>query len=329
MMVKSMSRKTVSFGQLLDYLNQPVEKGTAILQNFRVMEESQNRIHGEFLENARLLPARRNGNILYHEILSFSDLDRRRVTPAILEDLTWYYLSLRAPYALAYAKAHFNTNCPHVHLIISANDLGNARRRRLSRAQFKGIKVELERYQREHYAFLEHSTVLPNQKARTKLRHRRNESERSRRLQKTHEKTPTRKEIVRDLVLRALTVASSGEAFRRSLTEEGIKLRCRGRTVTVEDRPESGGRRYRLTTLGLEDVFWSAVHCWEELPKRVRALDTRGREQLRPRWADPPAHETLSAPMRIDRGMLSEKYIQDRLTLLLEIERDRGGERER
>jgi hypothetical protein len=326
MMVKSMSRKTVSFGQLLDYVNQPEEQGTAILQNFWIEKENQNRINGEFLENARFLPARRNGNILYHEILSFSDLDKERVTPAILEDLTRYYLSLRAPYALAYAKAHFNTSCPHVHLIISANDLGSTRRRRLSRAQFKAVKVELERYQREHYPFLAHSTVCLGQKAPAKLRRCRSESERSRRLQKTPEKTPTRKEAVRALVLRMLTVASSGEVFRRELAEEGVRIRCRGRTVTLEDNPEHGSRRYRLTTLGLEEVFWEAVRRWESLPRKLQALGALGREQFRPRWTYPVMSEVSPAAVAIEPGTPAEKSVQDRLILLrlLDIERNRG-----
>src|SRR5262249_36475067 len=142
MIVKSMSRKSPSFGQLLGYVNHPAEKGTAILQNFRTTSEDLRKIHSEFLENFHLLPHRKNGNVLYHEILSFSDLDRELITPSILEDLTRHYLSLRAPYALAYAKAHFNTGCPHVHLVISANDLGNTHRHRLTKAQFQKIKIE-------------------------------------------------------------------------------------------------------------------------------------------------------------------------------------------
>ena len=85
MIIKSMSRKSHSFGQVLEYINAPESTGPAILQNLNTNEEDLKAIERAFLDNSRYLPPRKNGNVLYHEILSFSDLDRNRATPAILE----------------------------------------------------------------------------------------------------------------------------------------------------------------------------------------------------------------------------------------------------
>ncbi len=129
-----MARKSPSFGQLLAYITIPEQAGPAVLHNLHSDGNDLAAIHSEFLDNSRYLPPRKNGNVLYHEILSFADFDKPSVTPSILEDLTRQYLELRAPYALAYTKAHFETDCPHMHIIISANALESTRRLRLSRS---------------------------------------------------------------------------------------------------------------------------------------------------------------------------------------------------
>lgn len=319
MMVKSMSRKTISFGQLLEYLNEPKEKGPALLQNFRTSRDDLPRIHGEFLENARSLPSRRNGNVLYHEILSFSDLDRSRVTPAILEDLTRHYLTLRAPYALAYAKAHFNTDCPHVHVVISANDLGNSRRKRLSRAEFQRIKHDLEEYQMERYPLLVHSTVHGRGKSRP--RRRRAESERARRLRKEGNASLTRKDELRERLLGAFTRATSAEALLSELARDRLQLARRGRTVLLEDA--ASGRRYRLRTLGLEEAFWKAVRAWEALPARLESLAVLELEQSRQRWAELGFREDILAVLQSGSAAVDEGKLRARLDAISRVEREK------
>ena len=142
MMIKSMTRKTVSFGQLLDYFSAPEKTGSALLHNLLNRQDDLAAIRREFNSNAQLLPPRKNGNVLYHEILSFGGGDKPALTRTVQEDLTRRYLDLRAPYALAYAKAHYNTDCPHVHLLISANNIGAKQRLRLSKQRFRQIQRE-------------------------------------------------------------------------------------------------------------------------------------------------------------------------------------------
>lgn len=314
-----MARKTVSFGQLLDYINAPAEKGPAFLHNFGPAAEGRSALEAELLDNSRYLPSRRNGNVLYHEILSFSDLDRSRISPAILEDLTRVYLSLRAPSALAYARAHFNTSCPHVHLLISANDLGSSRRKRLTRAEFERIKRDLERYQRAHYPTLVHSIVHSPDKQLARPRRRRKEGERAQRERSQGKRTPTRKEELRALILCAITEAPSGEELLVLLAGAGIRLHCRGKRVTIEDSSRSPARRYRLKTLGLEEPFWRAVRQWEVLPARLQRLNDLEYEQARQLWAEFGFREGILSVLQI----IPETAMQERLSRITRIEGER------
>jgi len=272
MLLKSMARKTVSFGQLLDYCRAPQQTGTPLLHNLHSDADDLAALRAEFHRNAHLLPPRRNGNILYHEILSFSAADATELSVAALEDLIRRYLEQRAPYALAYAQAHFDTACPHVHVLISANNVGSHRRLRLSKRAFRKVQRELERYQREHYPQLQHS-LAQTPRSETRLSESRAEQERRRR----GARQPSRKEEVRALLAGELAVTASGEDCYRRLLAHGFRLYRRGRTVGVEDLDH--GRRYRLKTLGLAGAFEQARTDWQ----RLRAAPSRSDRSRRQR----------------------------------------------
>lgn len=301
MIVKSLPRKTRSFGQLLSYINEPEQAGRVLLHNLLAPENDLAAIEAELMGNSRLLSPRKNGNYLYHEILSFGVDDRGLVTPAILEDVTRSYLELRAPNALAYARAHLDAANPHVHLLISANNVGSSRRLRLSRQDFQQVKRKLERHQRERYPHLEHSVVFEKTKAPQKhhIQQRRRESERERRLQKSGTRSPSRKEEIQSIVLTQLTVAASGEDLYRNLKQQGLRLYRRGKSVAVEDT--TSGCRYRLRTLGVDESFDTAMRQWKVVPERLRSIQKAqgipAKQQLsrqrRPAYRDPPDHDLV------------------------------------
>ncbi len=289
-----MARKSHSFGQLLAYMTIPEQPGPSITHNLQSPGNDIAGIHREFLDNTRYLPPRKNGNVLYHEILSFSDQDRTSVTPTILEDLTRKYLELRSPNALAFAQAHFDTECPHMHIMISANNLASSKRLRLSRVEFAGVKRSLEQYQRQRYPFLEHSVVYERGKPTSKRQRaphheRRGESERSRRLAKASGlREPSQKEQVRALVAEQLTIANSGKALFLRLKNLGLLLYKRGKHVAVQDLAGgcgAVGRRYRLKTLGLEHVFQSFLERWRK-PQRLTAIEAQDLEREQQLWLE-------------------------------------------
>ncbi len=285
-----MARKSHSSGQLLAYMTIPEQPGPSIAHNLQTAGDDIPGIHREFLDNARYLPPRKNGNVLYHEVISFSGEDQASITPTILEDLTRKYLELRAPDALAYGKAHFDTGCPHLHLMISANNLVSSKRLRLSRAEFAKVKCDLEAYQRRRYPFLEHSLVFDRSQRKKKgVRERRSESDRARRLAKDDGfQEPSQKEQVRDLVARQLSAARSGKALFLRLKSLGLLLYKRGKHVAVQDlagRCGAAGRRYRLKTLGLDDAFRNAREHWKQ-PQRPMALEAQELEREQQLWLE-------------------------------------------
>lgn len=268
-----MARKSVSFGQLLEYINAPEKTGQTLLHNLQARNNDLGTVRGEFIANAHLLPPRKNGNVLYHEILSFGADDSSSVSPAILEDLARRYLDLRAPQALAYAKAHFDTECAHVHVIISANNVGSHQRLRLSKQRFRHIQREVEQYQKERYPYLVHS--LAQERQRSGIRETRSEQDRHRR----GEQSQSRKKVIRELIASELTVARSGPDCYRRLLKHGLRLYRRGKAIGAEDLEDC--RRYRLKTLGLVEAFERSMAAWKRLPEFLQTDTDLVRAQRR------------------------------------------------
>jgi hypothetical protein len=91
----------------------------------------------EFEANAQHLEARKNGNYLYHEIISLDPNTTEEISikeqVKILHDVADKYLSLRAKNNLSYGKIHCDKSHVHLHLCISANEVYSNKRHRLSK----------------------------------------------------------------------------------------------------------------------------------------------------------------------------------------------------
>ena len=74
MIVKSISRKTRSFAQLMGYMTRDNANRDYDLHHHHI-GKNPTALVAEFDANAALLMARKNGNVLYHEIVS---IDTRR-----------------------------------------------------------------------------------------------------------------------------------------------------------------------------------------------------------------------------------------------------------
>ncbi len=249
-----MSRKTASFGQLLKYINTPKEKGRfAVLHNLRAAVDAPRQIEAEFLQNFNhIRDGRKNGVALYHEIIAIAKEDREHVTEEMLNDLAREYLCRRAPNALAYAKAQFDTASPHVHILISGNLIESGRKLRLERNDFEQIKREMETYQIEKFPQLSRSVVYGRQarKAHDRPRLTNLEAERARRLKAEGGSRSSQKEDVRERLKSCLTAARSEEHLIELLKSAKLTPYVRGQTPGVTDTQT--GRKYRLSTLGLD-----------------------------------------------------------------------------
>lgn len=219
-----------------------------------------------FAENIGLLKMRKDGNILYHEYISFAASDTEHLTPEVLQDIANAYQQLRAPHALCYAKAHRNAHCVHIHFAFTANNRGETKRIRLSTAQFASIKNQMEQYQRKKYPQLANSHV-DHQPKRERVQKTRSETTVEKRT-----KQPSQKQRVRDLVADCMAKASTREGLLQLFNDHELELYQRGRHHGVKDA--SSGKKYRFHTLGLVDTFAAARQRWEENTIDRASLDT-------------------------------------------------------
>ena len=98
-----MSRKEASFGRLVRYMDRDVTSGhgrRVLFHNLFSHEKTPSeQIIEDFRRNAEYLRQRKNGNALYHEILSFSTGYRVQVDELVraIADIGQEYLNQRAP----------------------------------------------------------------------------------------------------------------------------------------------------------------------------------------------------------------------------------------
>jgi len=98
MIIKSMSRKTVSFKQLLTYINKE-NAGQMYDIHHNLYGQNQAELVEEFRSNAELLKKHKKGVVLYHEILSITKSQEisKAQQKQTLQTITETYINQRAP----------------------------------------------------------------------------------------------------------------------------------------------------------------------------------------------------------------------------------------
>ena len=123
MIVKSMSRKVPSFGQLIGYIDRDEGQEPYRIRH-NVWGRDPDLIRAEFEQNGDLLAKRKNGVYLYHEIISITrakgvGLARQKTA---LREIAERYIAERCPDNLVFGNLHEDQeHSLHYHLIISAN----------------------------------------------------------------------------------------------------------------------------------------------------------------------------------------------------------------
>lgn len=226
-------------------------------------------IVNEFEENSRHLPKRKNGNALYHEILSFSAGHSvgREEARRILSDIGYEYLKLRAPGQLAYGTLHRDTDHLHLHLCISSNGLGERKRVRLPKREFAEIQKTVENLVRERYPELNQERVYTRERDRERVKTASREQ-----AYKDRTGSASRKEGLAGMVHGLFEYANSRAELDALLAAKGFRVYVRGKTAGLEG-PD--GKKHRLKTLGL-DLHYSAALERFDAPKDRSSGDTPG-----------------------------------------------------
>lgn len=252
MIIKSMSRKAPTFTQLIEYIgrNADPETGTVFARNLYHSGHDAQAVAGQFLDNYRYLPKRKNGNALYHEVIVLEEqvhLQSNQVVSA-LHDLAERYCELRAPHQLVWGRVHQDTDFPHIHLMISANAVRSDRRVRMDRKYFANVQEDLEVWREANFPEMNQRTVYRQQQPKETPKIVQIEGEMVRR-----ERKPSAKQAVFRTLQPIFEQAQSREELERSIRSAGYEIYQRGKSWGVIVR--GTGQRHRLQTLGLMPAF--------------------------------------------------------------------------
>jgi hypothetical protein len=244
-----MSRKTASFSQLINYLNQGRVAGDEYFFSHNIYSHTPHYMAKEYSENYKNLKKRVNSNALYHEIISLKhqkniSIEKQR---EILKELMNQYTNTRANNNMVYGVIHEQHNQVHSHLMISSNELASDSNKRLSKKEFTEIKGELKKYAKAKYPELE-ITEETRKKSRAKTRAIDNEVQFKKRTGKKSDR-----EQMKERLQAVFARSNKPQDFIKILEADKIQVYQRGKTFGFLD--EATGKKYRLKTLELEKEF--------------------------------------------------------------------------
>jgi hypothetical protein len=277
MILKSMSRKEPSFGQLVDYMSDE-KSDRAFDVHHNLFSRHPDAIAEEFDANAKHLGRRRGGNYLYHEILSIDTraCGQGREVREQLRLLALEFIQKRCPHNIVYGALHRDhAEHLHYHLMISANGRGDKKRLRLTKAAFDLAKREIELSARTNYPELKQDEILassPKEKqGRREVRQSRNAQEMKKRGARL-----TKTEALAQQLRAILAYAASQIELERLLKEQGFTFYERGKHCGVRPMPSDADTKqrkaYRFATLGVDAEYAGFL-------ERVAALDEGPRTQ--------------------------------------------------
>lgn len=244
MIVKSMSRKVPSFGQLIGYIDRDEGQEPYRIRH-NLLSRDPARIRAEFERNGDLLQRRRNGVYLYHEIISITRAQglSAEEQKSRLYEIAQSYIAARCPDNLVFGGLHQDKEHSfHYHLMISANRAGETGRLRLTKNQFRQIQVGLENHVLAQFPELEQKVAIGKRSDRKLSR---SEAE----LERRTGQRPKRDEVL-ERVREAFASTGDRDGLLEALGHFDLELYVRGKNLGVIDH--ESGKRHRLKTLDAE-----------------------------------------------------------------------------
>ncbi len=288
MIIKSMSRKDKSFGQLVTYMSDIAKSDEQYNIYHNIYSRKIADIEQEFLQNAEYVPKRKNGVYMYHEILSISKAKHLSDSKqkAILREIAYQYAKQRAGNNLIFATLHDDhEHHLHYHFLISSNAVGESKKTRLSKVQFDRFKKHLESRTLEHFPELEQKVII-NKQAGEKLSRR--GGERKRRTGKTPQR-----DIVKQKLETIFANSETKQGFFEAMSKAGFEIYVRGKTIGILDTAHN--RKHRLKTLGLLSAFEvmsARIELDEAAKQTTKKQRKRKSSQQEDKKPDSPATQT-------------------------------------
>lgn len=163
MIIKSISRKA-NIGRTISYLfkdetklQKDGQKSITIRKNVRSRKVEN--VIKEFKANESLSKYHRSDAVkLYHTVLSFHEKDSPFLNEKVLKDFTREYMKQRGE-NMYIAAAHFDKEHTHIHICESGSGYLTGKANRLSKEQYRELKVAMQTFQQTKYPMLTHSLV--------------------------------------------------------------------------------------------------------------------------------------------------------------------------
>ena len=294
-----------AFAALARYMNRDVAtgEGRAILwHNFPgAREMGEDELIAEFERNAATLRTRRNGNVLYHEILSFSTghaLDTERLLRH-LADIGQAYLQQRAPNQLAYGVVHHDTEYVHLHLMVSANTLDSSERVRLSKAEFAEVQRQVEVLVLARYPELQQTPIYEIERSRQRSAQRAEQvkATTTEQAMQQHRGAKTRKLDLAASLHQAFEQSQSFAEMTEWCRREGVRFYQRGKSVgIVVTEPDGAARKHRLATLGVLAHYEATNARLARSQERTADRSTTPEPPSRPKSPPQPERDQRTNP---------------------------------
>lgn len=218
------------------------EAQSDLIKEQKLLEKRIKNMVSQFNENeSKRTIERRNKNIAYHEILSFHKADTDKLPKKVLLKIARKYAKERSPSSMVISTMHSDKDHLHIHNVISALEFATGKPVRLSRKEFKEVKIRMEQFQEKELG-LTFSKVNHSKKKEAMLQL---DIERELNLRG---KQSERQEL-RDILVEVFARVRTEKVDKREFEKAGIKFYSRdGKIVGVQ----GFNRRYRLKTLGFD-----------------------------------------------------------------------------
>lgn len=296
MILKNLTRRS-NTGQLVNYLfkQEKDSKPKPILKHNLRSRTTKGWIK-ELDRNFEMRNHKRKDNIrLHHTIISFSNKDKKQISIDLLKDITKRYIELRGKENQYLVSTHHDKEHIHLHIVMSSIKYLTGESNRISRQEFKDLKLALDQYQKEKYPELIHSLPAHGKSQKLPL------SDPELKLQDREGKLSQKQELL-ETVQTVFDRSKSVDNFLSELKSEGYNSYSRGGKVYgVEDE---SGRHYRFNTLGFD------LKKLEELDRQAQEEAKQLQELASLREAKSPEqeqdHDGFEREMEVDNDNLTE-----------------------
>ena len=268
MIIKSMTRKTASYRQLLEYFLSERKRNIAKDKDFIVKHNIKGATIKDWTKTfeaneANRLVKRSNSVKLYHEVMSISNLDAGKISKSMLENLASKYIELRNPNSMCIAVPHYDKAHTHIHFCFSGTEIETGKSLRVSKEEFAIFKKELQEYQIVHYPALSNSIVGHGKKQmqRDKVKDREYQL-------KKRTKEPSDRERIKHTVEVCYNKSLSKADFMHRLSERGLQTYSRnGKMKGIEN-----DRKYRFASLGYDEKKLGELNYRDEALRGIQVF---------------------------------------------------------